>query len=702
MIMEKKPLNKIFIKSTVLFILIFTMVGSTPLAVGLLGITTSTESPTPVSMASVSRLGLDGPAPPKVSYAPMDAVGVYHLIFILVEFTDEPSTFTHTQVQTNAVTALNSYISEVSYGLTSVTGDVTVWLDLGQNREYYVDGTAFPSDPKFDLIQDALDLADPVVDFSLYDGVSIIHAGQGQELSHDWRDYWSSEWWGFSIIKDGVTLTRASVSPEESTTGNPSYVGVLAHEFGHDLGLPDLYDVTYSDLHFVDHWGLMASGSWNGPAGLGEQPAHMVGYCKSKLGWVNGTRIVDVITDASEVIDPLELSTTGVHLLRVNITSEQYFLIEVRKKIGYDASLPGIGAGSQGVLLTYVDETIASGYGRVKVIDSHPLTAHKDDGAFGIGLGEVDSYVSSLGQFSMVVENTVGQSYNVSVIRAFMEFINPVDGSAVLSPNTTVEWSGSAAAPGIDHFELYVDGILEYTGLGTTFDVTGLTSGMHNATLVMELAGTGRRLTITSNFIVDLAPPVVTGVGHSPDTPAFGDPIFITLNATDDTWIVNATIFYQRQGDTRWYQVTMSLFVGTQWRGIIGTFLPGVVVNYYVSVSDAGGRTVIDNNAGSNYNFTVSGIGLIIWLIIGGVVVLIFVGCLCWVIQRRRQKSAPVPMTPASTLQSFGPPPKEDSGYGKDPGSPQPEPNRTGFCYHCGAPLTPNAIYCGHCGRSTL
>ena len=122
---------------------------------------------------------------------------------------------------------------------------------------------------------------------------------------------------------------------------------------------------------------------------------------------------------------------------------------------------------------------------------------------------------------------------------------------------------------------------------------------------------------------------------------------------------------------------------------------------YYVAVTDAGGRTVTDNNAGANYNFTVSGIGLIIWLIIGAVAVLIIVACLCWAIQRRRQKSAPATLTPASTLQTGRSIPDGSLEYGKEPAPPSSKPNRTGFCYHCGAPLTPNAIYCGHCGRPT-
>jgi M6 family metalloprotease-like protein len=649
-----------------------------------------------------SRIGLDGPPPPESYSSVSQVTGIKNLIAILVEFPDKAHTFTSSQVEMNSITALDDYIDEVSYGHVQVGGDTTQWYTLSNNRAHYVDGTSFPSDPKFDIIPEAIALADPDVDFSNYDGVTIIHAGQGQELSHDWQDYWSSEWWGFSINVDGVTIRRASVSPEESLPGDPSFIGVLAHEFGHDLGLPDLYDVDYSGEQFVGHWGLMGAGSWNGPMGLGDQPAHMMGWSKSQLGWVNASTTVEVISDLTAVIDPLELSTFGYHLIRINITSEHYFLLEVRKKIGYDASLPISGPGGEGVVITEVDETLASGQGIVKVIDSHPGSlAGVDDGAFDIGIGEVDSYVSSTGGFSMVIENTVGASYNVSIIRAFMEFLTPLDGSAVLTPNVTVEWTGTAAGPGIDHYELYIDNVLEYTGLGTSQDVLGLTSGMHNATLVMELAGTGRRLTIQSQFVVDLADPVINSIIHSPLAPGFGDPITVNLEATDDTWIVNATIFYQRQGDTRWYHIDMVFISGDDWQGALGTFLPGAVISYYVTVTDAGGRVVTDDNAGSYYSLAISGFGLIIWIIVIAAVVLIVVFCLCTLIQRRRRTPqaetwSPTPApTPAST-----PPPSSPQTIGVEP--PAEEPVRSGFCYHCGAPLTPNAIFCGHCGRTTV
>ncbi len=694
---RQKP--KVFPVVLLLLILFLSLIA--PVAMGAFSAFSKSTHASAMSRPMSARVGLDGPPPREVQYSSVQVTGTRNLIVILVEFPDKTHTFSSTQVRTNAISELDNYIDELSYGLTHVTGETTAWLTLSNNRASYVDGTTFPSDPKFDLVSEAISLADPVVDFSNYDGVTIIHAGQGQELSHDWQDYWSSEWWNFNLpTNDGVTIHRASVSPEESLPGDPSFVGVLAHEFGHDLGLPDLYDVDYTGTEYVGHWGLMGKGSWNGPMGLGDQPSHMMGWSKAELGWINASNIVEVLSDNTTVIDPLEQSTSGVHLVRINVTSEQYFLIEVRRKIGYDASLPWPGAGGEGVVITYIDESLDSGQGIVQVIDSHPGTSTVDDGAFGIGFGEVDSYVSSTGQFSMVVENTVGASYNISIIRAFMQFLNPLDGSAVLSPNTTVEWTGSAAGPGIDHYELYIDGILEYTGLGTSQDITGLTSGLHNATLVMELAGTGRRLSINSQFVVDLEDPVISAVSHSPEVPGFGDAVIVSLQATDDTWIVNATIFYQRQGDTRWYHIDMVFISGNEWQGAMGTFLPGVTVTYYVTVIDAGGRMVTDDNGGSYYSLAVTGFGLIIWVIIAAAVILVIVLFVCMQIQRRKRRSQEYLWSPTRDSESArGPPPSYPPP--SDMSSLPDDSVRTGFCFHCGAPLTPNAIFCGHCGRST-
>jgi immune inhibitor A len=63
-------------------------------------------------------------------------------------------------------------------------------------------------------------------------------------------------------------------------------VGVFAHEYGHDLGLPDLYDTASGGDSDVDFWDLMASGSHTGPI-FQSLPTHMGLWDKFVLGWAD-------------------------------------------------------------------------------------------------------------------------------------------------------------------------------------------------------------------------------------------------------------------------------------------------------------------------------------------------------------------------------------------------------------------------------
>ncbi|MYW03041.1 M6 family metalloprotease domain-containing protein, partial [Streptomyces sp. SID3343] len=83
-------------------------------------------------------------------------------------------------------------------------------------------------------------------------------------------------------VVPGTDLKVANyiVQPEDSG------VGVFAHEFGHDLGLPDLYDNFSGGETDVDFWDLMSSGSHAGPL-FQTMPAHMGAWSKYVLGWID-------------------------------------------------------------------------------------------------------------------------------------------------------------------------------------------------------------------------------------------------------------------------------------------------------------------------------------------------------------------------------------------------------------------------------
>jgi M6 family metalloprotease-like protein len=137
-------------------------------------------------------------------------------------------------------------------------------------------------------------------------------------------------------IADYVILP--AVDPQ---TCGPLHVGVLAHETGHALGLPDLYDYDGSSQG-IGAWGLMGTGSHNARY----SPAHLSAWEKESLGWVT----VSWLQKSGPIeFKPIERDRVVYRYDLPNRTGE-YVLLENRQRIGSDRFLPG-----QGLLAWRVD-----------------------------------------------------------------------------------------------------------------------------------------------------------------------------------------------------------------------------------------------------------------------------------------------------------------------------------------------------------
>lgn len=126
---------------------------------------------------------------------------------------------------------------------------------------------------------------------------------------------------------DGVLAAwDYTIEPEDGAAG------VFAHEFGHDLGLPDEYDTQYSGAgEPVEYWSLMSSGSWTG-AIPGTEPPGISPYSRQMLqtlhggNWLSGTTLnVDDITKAGTAVLLDEAVTKGTNndAVRVDLPDKE-------------------------------------------------------------------------------------------------------------------------------------------------------------------------------------------------------------------------------------------------------------------------------------------------------------------------------------------------------------------------------------------
>ncbi len=314
------------------------------------------------------------------SFSSTDYSGSFNALAILIQFSDKPAqtnaVFFDSLLFVNQTGSLRHYYNEVSYGQFDV---ITVnlpsqlgWTSAPQTYAYYcnnANGTGSYPNNSQRLCEDIVNLINPLVDFSDYDndndgfvdGIILIHTGPGAEMTGQNSDIWSHMWAipTYTVL-DGVRIYSYSIQPEYWFDPGDMTCGVYCHEFGHILGLPDLYDTTPSfgaDSYGIGSWSLMSYGSWNGSLLYhggsyyysGNSPAHFDPWCRIHLGFA----IENILTEDIEQLD-IPSVESGANIFRINIDGDsgtEYFLLENRQKTGYDAYLPG-----SGLLIWHIDD----------------------------------------------------------------------------------------------------------------------------------------------------------------------------------------------------------------------------------------------------------------------------------------------------------------------------------------------------------
>lgn len=213
---------------------------------------------------------------------------------------------------------------------------------------------------------------EPHVNYALYDSVIIMHAGTGQEvltnntaqgpLIHSFRSTFSAPY----LSPDGVNVYSYVWLPEHYANDVRQTVGVIVHEYGHELGLPDLYDTSTSSPHAgVGNWCVMAGGSYGGPNSDGTVPAGFSAWARIFLGWEEP----ELVTEGTIDVKPPGLQGKIYKIWADGPTKpHEYFLLENRFNgdlgngiTNWDQYLPlGSPTGQTGIVIYHVDESIGT------------------------------------------------------------------------------------------------------------------------------------------------------------------------------------------------------------------------------------------------------------------------------------------------------------------------------------------------------
>ena len=297
-------------------------------------------------------------------------------IIILVNYQDVAMNSSNNQTLWNRVAnevnfqygefkgSMRDYFYDQSDGVFELDFDVVGPYTVSQNRSYY-GGNNYQGDDKkpASMVSEACQQADADVNFADYDWdgdgevdqVYVVYAGKGEAdggpSSSIWPHEWSLSSAGYygdgsgALHLDGVKIDTYACGPElDGSSGRIAGIGTMCHEFSHCLGYPDFYDTDYSGGQGMGNWDLMDAGSYNGNS---YQPSGYTSYER----WVAGWKTPITLSADTQVSAMQPINQGGDFYIIYNKANQnEYYLLENRQKVGWDASLPG-----KGLLIIHVD-----------------------------------------------------------------------------------------------------------------------------------------------------------------------------------------------------------------------------------------------------------------------------------------------------------------------------------------------------------
>jgi M6 family metalloprotease-like protein len=292
-------------------------------------------------------------------------IGNLRGVILLVNFKDKAMDPSHTcemfhsemndpgYSENGATGSARDYFMDQSMGLFIPTFDVYGPITLKNNMQYYGqnDGNGNDINPG-KMIAEACQIGHDSlgVDFSKYDFnndgtvdfVYVIYAGYAESYGAPSYTIWphasnlTSQ--GIDCSLDGKQLQRYACSSELKYTSGTQLegIGTFCHEFSHVLGLPDMYDTYNSARTQLGAWDIMDQGNYNNES---RTPPAYSAFERYSLNWLNFTDI-DTPSDSMSLV---ELTKNNVAYRIRTANDNEYFTLENRQQVGWDAYQPGKG-----------------------------------------------------------------------------------------------------------------------------------------------------------------------------------------------------------------------------------------------------------------------------------------------------------------------------------------------------------------------
>ena len=306
------------------------------------------------------------------------ANGSRKIPIVLVEFKDKKFNNTRQGIIDAMLTgneSVGQYFRDQSNNVYQPDFDVYGIYTLSQNREYYGGHGNNSNDKGLGyLVTEACQLAAADgVSFRPYDTnnddycdvVIVIYAGVGEAQAYYehpeavWPCNWylsSASYYGYGgngafrpnsgdpLVDMFAVFNELHGSNDNTTTIDG--IGTFAHEFGHCLGLPDFYDTGDGGHYGLGDWDIMCLGCYNND---GYTPPGYSAYEKVFMGWINYITPIPGTYYTLPVFNQKQASTDKAICITSDLNQNEFFILENRKKQGWDRYAPG-----EGIMITHV------------------------------------------------------------------------------------------------------------------------------------------------------------------------------------------------------------------------------------------------------------------------------------------------------------------------------------------------------------